>query len=81
MDKIDCIKAFVVTARLNSFTLASEELDTTQSAVSKKNCVAREQLKAHPFSAQQPKDLINPGRKRLSTILFATIRRDEQFRS
>lgn len=36
MDKLACINAFVVVARHQSFTLASVELNTTQSAISKK---------------------------------------------
>ena len=36
MDKLTCIKTFVVVARLGSFTAAANELNTTQSAVSKK---------------------------------------------
>lgn len=36
MDKIECIRIFVETAQLNSFTATANKLDMTQSAVSKK---------------------------------------------
>ena len=36
MDKIECIRIFVETAKLNSFTATANKLDMTQSAVSKK---------------------------------------------
>lgn len=36
MDKLECIKVFGYAARLSSFTEAAKELNTTQSAVSKK---------------------------------------------
>ena len=36
MDKIECIRIFVETAQLNSFTATANKLDVTQSAVSKK---------------------------------------------
>ena len=36
MDKLECINLFCVVARLNSFTAAANELNVTQSAVSKK---------------------------------------------
>lgn len=36
MDKIGCIRVFVETAQLNSFTATANKLDVTQSAVSKK---------------------------------------------
>ncbi|GLX85441.1 transcriptional regulator [Thalassotalea loyana] len=36
MDKLTCIRVFVVVARHQSFTLASNELNTSQSAISKK---------------------------------------------
>ncbi|KDN27340.1 LysR family transcriptional regulator [Vibrio fortis] len=60
MDKIDCIKAFVVTARLNSFTLASEELDTTQSAVSKKIAWLENNLKLTLFQRNSRKISLTP---------------------
>ncbi|ULN65959.1 LysR family transcriptional regulator [Vibrio gigantis] len=36
MDKIECIRIFVETAQLNSFTATANKLDMTQSAISKK---------------------------------------------
>ena len=36
MDKFDCLKVFSRVAQLGSFTAAANELNTTQSAVSKK---------------------------------------------
>lgn len=36
MDKIECIRIFVETAQLNSFTATANKLDITQGAVSKK---------------------------------------------
>ncbi len=60
MDKIDCIKVFVATARLNSFTLAAEELDTTQSAVSKKVAWLENSLKLTLFQRNSRKIALTP---------------------
>lgn len=60
MDKIDCIKVFVVTARLNSFTLAAEELNTTQSAVSKKIAWLENNLKLTLFQRNSRKIALTP---------------------
>lgn len=60
MDKIDCIKVFVVTARLNSFTLAANELGTTQSAVSKKIAWLEGNLKLTLFQRNSRKIALTP---------------------
>ena len=45
MDKLDCLKVFIGVAQLGTFTAAANELNTTQSAVSKKIAWLEKQLR------------------------------------
>lgn len=67
MDKIECIRIFVETAQLNSFTATANKLDMTQSAVSKKIAWLESDLGMTLFQRNSRKiSLTHPGKDYLT---------------
>ena len=76
MDKIECIRIFVETAQLNSFTATANKLNMTQGAVSKKIAWLESDLGMTLFQRNSRKISLTHIRKRLPRILLPFARRD-----
>ncbi|WP_299688569.1 LysR family transcriptional regulator [uncultured Vibrio sp.] len=76
MDKIECIRIFVETAQLNSFTATANKLDITQGAVSKKIAWLENDLGITLFQRNSRKISLTHAGKDYLTYCSRLLRRD-----